>query len=87
MLIENKLFSLSIDCIYWHWIELDILDICYRNGNYFKRYGNVSSVINEIRRERRIEFVGEGIRYNDLRRWKMLGHLINGNVPRGAKAQ
>jgi hypothetical protein len=57
------------------------------NANYVKRYGNVSSVINEIRRERRVELVGEGQRYDDLRRWRMLGHLINGYVPRGAKAQ
>ncbi|TKG95465.1 RagB/SusD family nutrient uptake outer membrane protein [Puteibacter caeruleilacunae] len=57
------------------------------NPSYIKRYGNVSSVINEIRRERRVELVGEGQRYDDLRRWRMLGHLINGYVPRGAKAQ
>lgn len=57
------------------------------NADYFNRYGDVPSLINEIRRERRVEFVGEGIRYDDLRRWRMLGHLINGYVPRGAKAQ
>lgn len=57
------------------------------DARYFNRYGDVPALINEIRRERRIEFVGEGFRYDDLRRWRMLGHLINGNVPRGAKAQ
>jgi hypothetical protein len=57
------------------------------NSAYFNRYGTVPALINEIRRERRVEFVGEGIRYDDLRRWKMLGHLIKGYVPRGAKAQ
>ncbi|MCT4591263.1 MAG: RagB/SusD family nutrient uptake outer membrane protein [Carboxylicivirga sp.] len=57
------------------------------DANYFNRYGNVPALINEIRRERRIEFIGEGYRYDDLRRWRMLGHLIRGNVPRGAKAQ
>lgn len=36
------------------------------------RYTNdgVSSLIVEIRRERRIELAGEGFRYDDLRRWK-----------------
>ena len=36
------------------------------------RYANdgVSSLIVEIRRERRIELFNEGFRYNDLRRWK-----------------
>jgi hypothetical protein len=30
----------------------------------------VSPLINEIRRERRVELFMEGFRYNDLRRWK-----------------
>lgn len=57
------------------------------NANYVKRYKNESSVINEIRRERRIELVCESQRYDDLRRWKAMGELIVGWTPRGAKAQ
>lgn len=34
------------------------------------RYEDISPLITEIRRERRIELVGEGFRYNDLIRWK-----------------
>jgi hypothetical protein len=57
------------------------------NPDYVKRYVNESAIINEIRRERRIELVGEGQRYDDLRRWRSFGELINGWIPKGAKAQ
>ncbi len=55
-------------------------------GNYLKRYMNESNIINEIRRERRVELALEGLRYDDLRRWAVLDKLI-GWVPQGAKAQ
>ncbi len=42
-------------------------------------YPNVSGanakLIREIRRERRVEMFGEGVRYDDIRRWKC-GHLL-----------
>ena len=38
-------------------------------------YGNLSNVLTEIRRERTVELLGEGMREADLYRWK-LGHLI-----------
>jgi len=56
------------------------------SGNYKKRYASESNIINEIRRERRVELALEGLRYNDLRRWAVLDQLV-GWVPRGAKAQ
>jgi hypothetical protein len=37
---------------------------------------SVSALINEIRRERRIELAAEGFRFDDLRRWKA-GKLLN----------
>lgn len=42
------------------------------------RYANdgVSSLIVEIRRERRIELMGEGFRYDDIRRWKQGKKLL-----------
>ncbi|WP_051113236.1 RagB/SusD family nutrient uptake outer membrane protein [Lunatimonas lonarensis] len=42
------------------------------------RYANdgVSSLIVEIRRERRIELMGEGFRYDDIRRWKQGRKLL-----------
>ena len=46
-------------------------------------YGNLSDVLTEIRRERAVELVVEGLRVNDLYRWK-LGHLI---VDRGTNNQ
>ena len=40
-------------------------------------YGyTLSPVLQEIRRERRVELAGEGFRLNDLHRWKA-GHLLN----------
>ncbi|WP_209331800.1 RagB/SusD family nutrient uptake outer membrane protein [Lunatimonas salinarum] len=43
------------------------------------RYANdgISSLLVEIRRERRIELFGEGFRYDDLRRWKQGKKLEN----------
>ena len=38
-------------------------------------YGNLPNVLTEIRRERTVELLGEGMREADLYRWK-LGHLI-----------
>jgi hypothetical protein len=46
-------------------------------------YGNLSDIITEIRRERAVELIVEGLRVNDLYRWK-LGHLI---VDRGTNNQ
>lgn len=42
------------------------------------RYANdgISSLLVEIRRERRIELMGEGFRYDDLRRWKQGRKLL-----------
>ena len=69
-------------------MDLEVVKAWDANPQYFKRYGSeVNSVINEIRRERRVELVCEGIRYDDIRRWRALGTLIKGWIPRGAKAQ
>jgi hypothetical protein len=46
-------------------------------------YGNLSNILTEIRRERTVELLAEGLRVNDLYRWK-LGHLI---VDRGTNNQ
>ncbi|WP_289055920.1 RagB/SusD family nutrient uptake outer membrane protein [Carboxylicivirga marina] len=47
-------------------------------------FPELSPVINEIRRERRVELACEGYRKDDLFRWKA-HHLISGIQPRGAK--
>jgi len=45
------------------------------------------NVLNEIRRERRVELVLEGFRYDDLRRWALLEDVFNGRKPVGAHLQ
>jgi len=47
-------------------------------------FSDISPVLNEIRRERRIELACDGIRFNDLRRWRA-HHLITGQKPLGIK--
>ncbi|AWW32200.1 hypothetical protein DN752_19790 [Echinicola strongylocentroti] len=65
---------------------LDMAVVASWGGDYQKRYPNESNLINEIRRERRVELAMEGQRFDDLRRWASLDQLI-GWVPRGAKGQ
>lgn len=46
-------------------------------------FPTLSPVINEIRRERRVELVGEGFRWDDIARWAAAGELIEGKRPKG----
>ncbi len=45
----------------------------------------LSPLINEVRRERRIEFAAEGYRHDDIWRWAAADKLIKGWKPKGAK--
>jgi len=64
-------------------VAMPNMDLAAANGNpdpyLVAQYGHVSGantgIILEIRRERRIELVMEGLNYNDLMRWKE-GHLL-----------
>lgn len=47
-------------------------------------YPTLTPVINEIRRERRVELAFEALRWDDLARWRA-HHLITGIRPRGCK--
>lgn len=49
------------------------------------KFPGLSPVINEVRRERRIEFACEGYRHDDIWRWAAAGTLIKGWKPKGAK--
>lgn len=49
-------------------------------------FPTLSPVINEIRRERRVELVSEGIRWHDVARWAAADELIAGKRPKGIKA-
>lgn len=47
------------------------------------KFPHLSPVINEIRRERRIELALEGFRFDDIFRWAAAGQLIVGERPKG----
>lgn len=49
-------------------------------------FPNLSPLINEIRRERRIELLAEGFRWDDIARWAGAEELIVGKRPKGFKA-
>ncbi|WP_040680489.1 RagB/SusD family nutrient uptake outer membrane protein [Niabella aurantiaca] len=49
-------------------------------------FPDLSPVINEIRRERRVELAAEGFRWNDIARWAAADELIVGTRPKGFKA-
>ena len=48
-------------------------------------FPDLNPVINEVRRERRIEFACEGYRFDDLMRWGAADELITGKRFKGAK--
>lgn len=41
----------------------------------------------EIRHERRVELAGEGLYYYDVRRWKIAGQVLNGDIKNSAGAR
>lgn len=57
----------------------------YREDLGFDR--TESSLVNEIRRERSVEFALEGFRLDDLKRWAVYEKVINGYQPKGALLQ
>jgi hypothetical protein len=57
---------------------------------YNEEYGfdvTEAPIVNEIRRERSVEFALEGFRLNDLKRWAVYEKVINGYQPKGALLQ
>ena len=60
------------------------MNVSLIDGNWdTNRDSDVAPVLWEIRRERRVELVGEGFAFNDLRRWKKAEKNLN-IQPRGA---
>lgn len=49
------------------------------------KFPTLSPIINEVRRERRIEYACEGYRHDDIWRWAAADELIDGWIPKGAK--
>lgn len=52
--------------------------------SYAKEFPSLSNIINEIRRERKVELVGEGFRVDDIFRWAAADVLIKNYIPLGA---
>ena len=48
---------------------------------------SASNILNEVRRERRVEFICENHRRTDLKRWAMYEDVVNGYKPVGAYYQ
>jgi len=46
-------------------------------------FPTLSPIINEVRRERRVELVAEGFRWDDIARWAAADELIVGKRPKG----
>lgn len=60
------------------------------NFTYTERDGydpSAPNIVNEIRRERRVELLLEGFRKTDIKRWALLAEVFNGRKPLGAPAQ
>jgi len=66
-------------------VEMIHLDMSNITADPNWEFPDVSPLINEIRRERRIELLCEGFRWNDIARWAGADELIVGKRPRGFK--
>jgi hypothetical protein len=53
--------------------------------SYKKEFPALSNIINEVRRERKVELAAEGFRTDDIFRWAVAGDVIYRQRPRGAK--
>ncbi|MDR0688314.1 MAG: RagB/SusD family nutrient uptake outer membrane protein [Prevotellaceae bacterium] len=65
--------------------SMTLADVNSWSGNYTKEFPALSNIINEIRRERKVELAAEGFRVDDIFRWAAAGILIKGYQPKGAK--
>jgi hypothetical protein len=63
--------------------NLNLADISY-DPNW--DFPELSPLINEIRRERRVELAAEGFRWDDIARWAAADELIVGKRPKGFHA-
>lgn len=74
-------------------VEAVNMDLGAVNGwsiNYLEKDGydpSAANIVNEIRRERRVELMLEGFRNTDLKRWAIYEDVINGYVPVSAYYQ
>jgi hypothetical protein len=71
-------------------VPMNMADVNAWGVNYTERNGFMPSapnVLNEIRRERRVELMGEGFRRDDIKRWALYDKVFNGYKPVGAYFQ
>ncbi len=71
-------------------VPMNLSEINSWNVSYSAKDGydpTALNIVNEIRRERRVELVLEGYRYDDIRRWAILDDVFNGWKPVGAHLQ
>lgn len=71
-------------------VPMDMAEISGWATTYSENQGcdpSASNILNEIRRERRVELFLEGFRNSDLKRWALYEDVINGYKPRCAYFQ
>ena len=66
-------------------VEMTHLNISSITADPNWNFPNLTPVINEVRRERRVEFACEGYRHDDIWRWAAADELLKGWKPKGAK--
>lgn len=70
--------------------EMKLTEVNSWNVNYLATEGydpSATNIVNELRRERRVEFMLEGTRLMDLKRWALYENVFNGKKPVGAYLQ
>lgn len=65
--------------------EINSWNIAYKKQEGYDT--GAPNIVNEIRRERRVELMLEGFRLADIKRWAMFDDVFNGWKPVGAHAQ
>lgn len=65
--------------------EVNSWNVSYSESEGFEPVA--SNIVNEIRRERRVELMFEGTRKDDLKRWAVFEEVVNGWKPLGAYYQ
>ena len=65
-------------------VKMPHLNVNVKNDPNFE-FANLAPIIQEVRRERKVELACEGFRTNDIMRWAAAGELIAGKIPLGSK--
>lgn len=71
-------------------VHMNMAEINAWAVSYTERDGydpSAANILNEIRRERRVELMLEGFRKTDIMRWALFAEVFNGRKPLGAPAQ